>query len=63
MKDSNYIFIDEALSEVNYNLERKIIQNVLDAYKDKTIIYISHKDKIKELFRKIYNVERRDYDD
>jgi len=63
LKDSNYIFIDEALSEVNYNLERKIIQNVLDAYKDKTIIYISHKDKIKELFRKIYNVERRDYDD
>lgn len=58
LKDSNYIFIDEALSEVNYNLEKKIIENILSTYKDKTIIYISHKDKIKELFGKIYNVER-----
>lgn len=63
LKDSNYIFIDEALSEVNYKLERKIVSNILKSYKNKTIIYISHKDKIKELFKHVYNIERRKYND
>ncbi len=62
LKESNYIFIDEALSEVNLKLEKKIINNILNYYKDKTIIYISHKEKVKELFSKIYNIERRSYE-
>lgn len=63
LKESNYIFIDEALSEVNYKLEKKIVKNILENYKDKTIIYISHKDKIKELFTEIYNIERSEHND
>lgn len=62
LKNSNYIFIDEALSEVNINLEKQIMKNILKEFQDKTIIYISHKEEIKELFKTIYNLERRDYE-
>ena len=62
LKNSNFILIDEALSEVNLELEKKIIKNILTNFKDKTIIYTSHKDKVKELFKKIYNIERSEYE-
>ena len=47
-----FIFIDEALSEVDYELEKKIVKNILEYFKDNTIIYVSHKNQIKELFNK-----------
>jgi len=59
LRDTNYIIIDEALSEVNANLEKKIIENIFSYFKNKTIIYITHKDEIKRLFSKILNLERR----
>lgn len=62
LKDSSYIFIDEALSEVNIDLENRIMKNILNEYRDKTIVYISHKEEVKELFKKIYNMERRVYE-
>ncbi len=37
------LILDEALSEVNDDLEIDIIKNILDYFKDKTIIYVSHK--------------------
>ena len=43
LKKAEIIILDEALSEVDYNLEAKIINNIINNYKDKTIIYISHK--------------------
>jgi len=44
LKESKILLLDEALSEVDYKLEKEIINNILDNYKDKTIIYVSHKD-------------------
>lgn len=52
LKAKNYIFIDEALSEVDFELEKTIVKNILDYFKDKTIIYVSHKNGIEELFDK-----------
>ena len=52
LKTKNYIFIDEALSEVDFELEKTIVKNILDYFKDKTIIYVSHKNGIEELFDK-----------
>lgn len=46
LKESNIIILDEALSEVDYDLECKIIKNIKNYFKDKTIIYISHKNQI-----------------
>ena len=52
LKAKNYILIDEALSEVDFELEKTIVKNILDYFKDKTIIYVSHKNGIEELFDK-----------
>ena len=38
------IILDEVLKEVNYDLEVSIIKDVLAYFKDRIIIYVSHKD-------------------
>lgn len=58
LKESNYLFIDEALSEVDYNLEKNIVLNLLKYYKNKTIIYVSHKKEIEKLFNKKIILEK-----
>ncbi len=55
LKRANIIILDEALSEVDKYLESKIIRNILRYFKDKTIIYISHKNQAK-LFKNIIEV-------
>ena len=40
--DSDILLLDEALSEVNYYLRHKIIYQINNYYKNKTIIYVSH---------------------
>lgn len=47
LKDANILILDEALSEVDSKLESKIIKNIKEYFKDKTIIYISHKNQTK----------------
>ncbi len=43
LKKGFVIIIDEALSEVDYNTEQIIINNIKKYYNDKLIIYVSHK--------------------
>jgi ATP-binding cassette subfamily B protein len=57
-KDFDILFIDEALSEVSYNLRLKIINNLNNYFKDKTIIYVSHNFE-KYPFDKVYNLTAR----
>ena len=59
LKNSNYIILDEALSEVDLDEEIKIIKKLFDIYKDKTIIYISHKKELINIFKQKYQIERR----
>jgi ABC-type iron transport system FetAB ATPase subunit len=59
LKDSNYIILDEALSEVGINEEKDIIKKIFLYFKDKTIIYISHKKEIIDMFDLKYKLERR----
>lgn len=58
LKYSNYIILDEALSEVGFEEEKEIINKIFDFYSDKTIIYISHKKEIIDLFQNKYKLER-----
>ena len=46
------IILDEVLKEVDYDLEINIIEDLLRLYKNRTIIYVSHKD-ISNLFDKV----------
>ena len=50
--DASVYLIDEALSEVDLAMEKEIIKNVKLFLKDKTVIYVSHKN-VKELFKDI----------
>ena len=47
-KESKILILDEALSEVDNNMETKIIENIRKHYQNRTIIYITHKDNIKD---------------
>ncbi len=59
LKKSNYIILDEALSEVGIKEEKDIIKKLFNYLGDKTIIYISHKQEIINMFDKKYKLERR----
>ena len=56
LKNFNVLILDEALSEVDIKLELEILKNIRENYKDKTIIYISHK-KYPNIFDKVINME------
>lgn len=58
IKKMNILILDEALSEVDSVLESKIIKNIRQYFKDKTIIYISHKNQ-KRNFTNIINIEEK----
>ena len=58
LKESKFIVLDEALSEIGIDEEKMIIKNIFDFYKNKTIIYISHKKEIIKLFKNNYYLER-----
>ena len=49
------LILDEALSEVDYNLEEKIMKNIKDYFKNKTIICITHKNH-DNIFDKIIEI-------
>lgn len=54
LNDFNYLVLDECLSEVDVLYEKEIINNINNFYKNKTIIYITHKEEIKGLFTEKY---------
>jgi len=56
LKRSKILILDEALSEVPEELEQAIIKDIKKEYKDKTIIYVSHRSNEK-LFDKVLNLE------
>ena len=56
LQEGNIIILDEALSELDYDLESDIIKNIIKEYKDKTLIYVSHK-KQEKCFNRIINLK------
>ena len=54
LNDFKILILDEALSEVNEDLEVKIIKDIQEYFKKKTIIYVSHKNHEK-YFNQVIN--------
>lgn len=52
------LIIDEGLSQVDTNMERIIIKNILKEYQDKTIIFISHRLDNIDLFNQVIKIEK-----
>lgn len=53
MQKFNILLIDEGLNQVDINLERKILKNMFEKFKDKTIIIISHRLENMDLFDQV----------
>lgn len=53
LEDFNILIIDEALNQVDITLERKILKNILNKFKDKIIIFVSHRNNNIDLFDKL----------
>ena len=58
IKNPKMLLIDEGLSEVNIDLERKILKNIMDNYKDMIIVFVSHRKENIDLFDEVINLER-----
>jgi len=57
LKKFNILIVDEGLSQVDVNMERKILKNIFDKFKDKTIIFISHRLDNLDLFDSLIRIE------
>lgn len=53
----NILVIDEGLNQVDVNMERTILKNLFKKYKDKTIIFISHRLDNKDIFDNVIKIE------
>ena len=53
----NILIIDEGLSQVDVKMERTILCNLFKKYKDKTIVFISHRLDNKDLFNEVIKLE------
>lgn len=54
----NILIIDEGLSQVDVNMERRILKRLFEKYKDKTIIYISHRLDNLDLFDRFLKLDK-----
>jgi len=54
------IILDEVLKETDYKLEIDIVRDIIEYYKNKTIIYISHKN-VSFLFNKVLTLGKEKY--
>lgn len=57
IKKFNILVIDEGLNQVDISLERKILKNMFNRYKNKTIIVISHRLENLDLFNHMIKLE------
>jgi len=56
MQDFNILLIDEGLNQIDTNLERKILKNLFENFKDKTVIIISHRLENMDLFDQVIEI-------
>lgn len=62
-KDSSVLILDELLNNIELEEEIKVLLNIFNYYKDKIIIYTSHRSIDESLFNKVLTLKKgRDYD-
>ena len=57
LQNKKIILIDEGLNAVDINLERRILKNIFDTYKNSTIIIVSHRTENIDLFDQVIKIE------
>ena len=57
LKQAQIVLIDEGLSQVDVTLERKILSNIFDKFKDKTFIIVSHRLQNMDLYDRSIRID------
>lgn len=57
VESSNIILLDEALNEIDVNMERRILKRIFKKMKDKTIIVVSHRLENMDLYDRVVSME------
>lgn len=57
--DFNILLIDEGLNQLDVNSERKILKNLFNHYKDKTIIVVSHRLDNMDLYNQVIEISKK----
>ena len=57
IRNSNIYIFDEALGQIDIHREKKILENIFQYLKDKTVIVISHRFNNKKLFDRVLKLE------
>lgn len=52
----NILIVDEGTNQIDVNLERKILKNVFRIFKDKTIIFVSHRLENMDLYDRLIEI-------
>jgi ABC-type bacteriocin/lantibiotic exporter with double-glycine peptidase domain len=53
----NILIVDEGTSQIDVNLERKILKNIFKNYKSKTMIFISHRLENMDLYDRVIELK------
>ena len=57
LQNKKIILIDEGLNAMDINLERKILKNIFDFYREKTFIIVSHRIENIDLFDRVIKID------
>ena len=60
LSEANFLFIDEGLSQIDTDLERKILKNIINNYKNKTIIFVTHRVDNIDLFDRVVKIDNKE---
>ncbi len=59
LRNSNILILDESLNGIDRETERKILKNILKVYKEKIVIYITHRKDNIDLFNRNINLNKK----
>lgn len=62
-KKGNIILIDEGLSQMDIDLERRVLKRIFSIFKDKMIIVVSHRFNNMDLYDKVFKLKDGMVDD
>ena len=57
-KDAELLIFDESTSALDSNTEKKIIEHLISLKKEKTIIFVTHKENLREYFDEVIDIDK-----
>ena len=58
-KDSTLLILDEATNAIDQEMERKVLNNIFEFYKSKTILFVTHRKNCDNMLDKIISIDSK----